>query len=240
MAQWINFGGGQELWDELSGRFNIKSILCTNTGPQMGGWFKKEINTVDDFQGLRIRMPGMGGEILKRMGATPVTKSGGEIFLALSQGNIDAAEWIGPWNDLAFGFYKIAPYYYTSVFQEPGAAVAAGFNKDVWNDLSKSQQAIIKAVAADHYQQSVQEFNVRNHAALKTLVEKHKVQVRQFSPEIMAKLAEKAEIVVRETGQTDNISKRIYASYSDSLKVAKDWGGISTEPFFAARKLTDS
>jgi len=104
MNGWLYYGGGLELWRELYEPFNLVPFPCGNTGVQMGGWFRSEINTLDDLKGLRIRIPGLGGEVYRRLGATPVTKAGGEIFLALSQGNIDAAEWIGPWNDLAFGF----------------------------------------------------------------------------------------------------------------------------------------
>ena len=104
MNAWLRFGGGQELWDELSAQYNIKAFAAGNTGVQMGGWFNREVNKLQDFEGLRMRIPGLGGEVMRRLGATPVTKSGGEIFQALSQGNLDATEWIGPWNDLAFGF----------------------------------------------------------------------------------------------------------------------------------------
>ncbi|WP_417317630.1 TRAP transporter substrate-binding protein [Emcibacter sp.] len=240
VVQWLNYGGGQELWDELSGQFNVKPLLCGNTSMQMGGWFKKEINSLEDFKGLRMRIPGMGGEILKRLGATPVTKSGGEIFLALSQGNIDASEWVGPWNDLAFGFYKIAPYYYTSVFHEPAAAVAAGFNKEVWESLNKSQQAIITAVAGDNHQKSVAEFNAQNIVALRTLVDEHGVKLRTFSPEIMKKLAEVASDVVQEVGETDELSRRIYNSYMETRKNCMDWAEIADEPYSAARRLPEN
>ncbi|WP_138379876.1 TRAP transporter substrate-binding protein [Luteithermobacter gelatinilyticus] len=237
MVQWIDYGGGQALWDELAGQFQIKSLLCGNTSMQMGGWFKKEINSLEDFKGLRMRIPGMGGEILKRLGATPVTKAGGEIFLALSQGNIDASEWIGPWNDLAFGFYKIAPYYYTSVFHEPSASVALGFNKDVWSSFSKAQKTTIRAIAAYHYQQSIAEFNAQNATALRTLEEKHGVKVRRFSDEIMQALADTAAEVVREVGMSDDLSRRIYNSYMETRRSAMQWSGIADEPYLANRRL---
>jgi len=108
---WIYYGGGQELWDELSATFNIKPFMCANTGVQMGGWFNKEVNTIEDFKGLKIRMPGLGGEVLRRLGASVVSIPGGEIYTSLQQGVIDATEWVGPWNDMVFGFHKIAKYY---------------------------------------------------------------------------------------------------------------------------------
>ncbi len=240
MTQWLEYGGGQELWDELAAGFNIKPLIANATGIQMGGWFKKEINSVEDFKGLKMRIPGLGGEILKQLGATPVTLSGGEIFLSLSQGNIDASEWIGPWNDLAFGFYKITPYYYTSAFHEPSASVTAGFNLDVWNSFDEAEQAIIKALAAKHYSFSLAEFNARNAYALRSLVQEHGVQLRQFSPEIMKTLIDTAAGVVRNIGMTDDISKRIYNSYMETLSAAKEWSAVADEPFIAARRLSDT
>lgn len=238
MIHWMEYGGGQELWDELSGRFNIKPLLACTTGIQMGGWFKKEINSVDDFKGLRMRIPGIGGEVMRKIGASPVTKSGGEIYMALSQGNIDASEWVGPWNDLAFGFYKVAPYYYTSAFHEPSANVAAGFNLDVWNSFTKAQQSIITAIAAKHFQSSLAEFNARNSVALDTLVNKHNVKLRTYTPEIMARLADISADVVREIGMTDDISTRIYNSFMTTREAAMAWSAIADEPYLANRRLS--
>ena len=236
-SQWINYGGGQELWDELAAQFNIKSLLCCNTGPQMGGWYKKEINSLDDFKGLRIRIPGLGGEVMKRLGATPVTKAGGEIYLALSQGNIDASEWVGPWNDLAFGFHNITKLYYTSAFHEPGAAITAGFNRDVWNSFSKADQMIITAIAGDNYQKSLVEYNARNAVSLRALVKKHGVQLKTFSPEIMHSLAQISDEVMQEIATTDDLTKRIYNSYMDTRRAAMEWAAIADEPYLKARRL---
>jgi len=240
LSQWINYGGGQELWDELAAAFNVKSLLCATTGIQMGGWYKKEINTIEDFKGLRIRMPGLGGEVMKRLGATPVTKAGGEIYLALSQGNIDASEWVGPWNDLAFGFHKITKYYYASAFHEPGAGIGAGFNLDVWNSLSKADQAIITAVAGDHYQKSLVEFNARNAIALKSLVEDHSVQIKTFSDEIMDRLVHISDELMQEVAQNDDLTRRIYNSYMDTRRAAMAWGGLAEEPYLKARRLYEN
>ncbi|MCF8474505.1 MAG: TRAP transporter substrate-binding protein [Emcibacter sp.] len=235
--QWIFYGGGQELWDELSGQFNIKSLVCCNSGVQMGGWFKKEINSLEDFKGLRIRIPGLGGEVLKRLGATPITKAGGEIYLALSQGNIDASEWVGPWNDLAFGFHNITKYYYTSAFQEPGAAIVAGFNKDVWNSFSKSDQTIIKAVAGSNTQKSLAEFNARNAASLKVLVEKHDVILKKFSDEILVALQRTSDEVLQELALNDDLTKKIYNSYMDTRRSAMEWSNVADEPYLRSRRL---
>ncbi len=239
MTQWLQYGGGQALWDELSGRFNVKPMLCNATGIQMGGWFNKEINSVEDFQGLKMRIPGFGGEIIKRMGGTPVTLPGGEIFLSLSQGNIDATEWIGPWNDLALGFHQVARYYYTSGYHEPSASVCAGWNLDVWNSLSDSERVIIEALAEKHYARSLAEFNARNANALRTLVNDHGVETRQFPPEVMKALADIAADIAADMGRTDDISARIYTSYMETLSEAKEWAAVADEPYYAARRLSD-
>jgi len=239
MTQWLQYGGGQELWDELAAGFNVKPMLCNATGMQMGGWFNKEINSIEDFQGLKMRIPGFGGEIITRMGGTPVTLPGGEIFLSLSQGNIDATEWIGPWNDLALGFHQVADYYYTSAYHEPSASVCAGWNLDVWNDLDPSEQKIIEALAEMHYARLLAEFNARNANALRQLVNEHGVQLRQFPQEVMKALADVAADIAADMGRTDDISTQIYKSYMTTLSEVKEWNGVADEPYYAARRLSD-
>ncbi|MCB1476433.1 MAG: TRAP transporter substrate-binding protein, partial [Rhodobiaceae bacterium] len=132
---WVNHGGGQALWDELAGGFNVKPLMAGNTGVQMGGWFAKEIKSLEDLKGLKFRMPGLGGEVLRQLGASVVALPGGEIFPALQSGAIDGTEWVGPWNDMAFGFYKVVKYYYWPGFHEPGSGLACGVNKGVWEKL---------------------------------------------------------------------------------------------------------
>jgi len=239
MTQWLQYGGGQELWDELAGQFNVKPMLCNATGMQMGGWFNKEINSVEDFQGLKMRIPGFGGEIIARMGGTPVTLPGGEIFLSLSQGNIDATEWIGPWNDLALGFHQVAQYYYTSAYHEPSASVCAGWNLDVWNSLSDSERKIVEALAEMHYARSLAEFNARNANALRQLVNDHGVELKQFPPEVMGALADVAADIAADMGRADDISTRIYNSYMATLAEVKEWSAVADEPYYAARRLSD-
>ena len=136
----------ESFWNKLSERFNVIAFQSANTGVQMGGWFNKEINEIDDLKGLKIRMPGLGGEVLKRLGAATVVLPGGEIFPSLQSGAIDATEWVGPWNDLAFAFYQVSKYYYWPGFHEPGAGLATGINLDTWNSLTKSQQSIFKKI----------------------------------------------------------------------------------------------
>jgi len=147
LSSWILFGGGQALWDEVDAQFNVKPLMATNSGTQMGGWFTREVNSPEAFKGLRYRMPELGAEVLRRMGATVVTTPGGEIVGALKSGAIDASERIGPWMDIALGLDKAADYYYYPGFHEPGTNFTLGINKTLWDGLSASECVIIEAAA---------------------------------------------------------------------------------------------
>ena len=234
---WINFGGGQELWDELAAGFNLKNISCGNTGVQMGGWFNKEINSLDDYKGLKIRMPGLGGEVLRRIGAAAVTLPGGEIFSSLQSGAIDATEWVGPWNDLAFGFYKVTKYYYWPGFHEPGASLAVGTNKDVWDSFSPSDQALLKSCAATENNKMFSEYNARNNDALDVLINKHNVQLRQMPDDVMNEIGNMSGDVVGEVGDVDDIGARIYNSFIKFRKQSISWSKISEQAYLASRLL---
>lgn len=235
MKAWIYHDGGQELWDELSAKFGVKPFMAGNSGTQMGGWFRDELKSLDDFRGLRMRMPGLGGEVISRLGATPVTKAGGEIFLALSQGNIDATEWIGPWNDLAFSFHKIAKYYYYPGIHEPGTTLAMGINLDLWQDLSATERLIIESAAAAENDYILAEFDAQNARALKTLVDEHGVKLTRFPDELLDAMGRISQEVLDETGATDDITSRVYASFRESMARTSYWGSIGERAFTAAR-----
>ena len=148
---WIYHGRGQQLWDELYAPFNVKPFLASNTSIGMGGWFKKEINSLEDLLGLKYRIPGLGGEVLRRLGAIPVTLAPPEIAPALHSGVVDGAEWLGPWSDLAMGFYQSAPYYYGPGFHEPNGSAEFLINLELWNSLPEDLQQIIEtACLAEH------------------------------------------------------------------------------------------
>ncbi|NQY82738.1 MAG: TRAP transporter substrate-binding protein [Alphaproteobacteria bacterium] len=234
---WIMHGGGQQLWDELGDRFGIKHLPCGNTGVQWGGWFNKEIKSLDDMKGLKIRMPGLGGEVLRRIGASAVTLPGGEIFPALQAGTIDATEWVGPWNDLAFGFYKITKYYYWPGFHEPGATLGIGVNKGVWESLSDAERALITNSAHAVNNVMHAEYNARNSAALNTLIRKHGVQLREMPVDVLNAVGEVSGQVVREAGDVDDLSKRIYESFISFRKMVIADSRVSLEAYYAARRL---
>lgn len=237
MAGWLQFGGGQELWDEVSAGFNIKPFMCTSTGTQMGGWFAREIRSVADFKDLKIRMPGLGGEVLKRLGATPVNVAGGEIYTALKEGRLDAAEWVGPWNDLAVKLHEVAAHYYYPAFHEPGGSLALGINRDVWQSFSPFQQDAIREVTTAEYTRSLGEFNVRNAEALAVLRERHGVVAKGFSDEILATIGRLSGEILAEVGKTDELTSRVYKSFMDARREAIRWAAVSEEAFTTARRL---
>jgi len=234
---WVHHGGGQQLWDELSADFNIKPFAAGNTGVQMGGWFNKEVNSLEDYKGLKIRMPGLGGEVLRQIGAAAVNLPGGEIFPALQSGAIDATEWVGPWNDLAFGFYKVAKYYYYPGFHEPGTALGSGVNLKVWEGLSADHKAIVKTAMAAENNLTLAEFNARNNDSLKVLREKHGVKLRKFSNSILQAIGEASGNVVAEAAASDAMTKKVYDSFLGFRKNAIAWSKLSDQSYWNARLL---
>ncbi len=232
---WIQFGGGQALWEELSGQYGVISFQAANTGQQMGGWFRKEINTLDDFNGLKMRIPGLGGQIVRELGGASETLPGGQIYQALETGQIDATEWIGPWNDLSLGFYQQAPFYYGPGFHEPGSALACGINRGVWEKLAPQHQRAIRAACAEANDSSLAEFTYQNALNLKVLQEQHGVKLRVFSDEIMARVNEISADVRSQAGSGGDLEKRIYESFEAALKNMREWSRVSDGAFLANR-----
>ncbi len=236
MNGWLYYGGGQKLWDELYGGFGLKPFPAGNTGVQMGGWFNKEIKTVDSFKGLKMRMPGLGGEVLRRLGATVVTLPGGEIFQSLKSGAIDASEWIGPYNDLAFGLHKAAKYYYWPGWHEPGATLECFVNQKALAALPSDMRAAVEVACEATNQNILAESTARSSDALQTLIEKHKVQLKEFSSEVLMKIGATSKTVVEEIAQKDAFSKKTYASFDAFRKKSMTWGKIAEQGYSLARQ----
>jgi TRAP-type mannitol/chloroaromatic compound transport system substrate-binding protein len=235
---WVQYGGGQELWDTLSGQFNVKSLLCTNTGCQMGGWFTRGITSPDGFKGLRYRMGAPpGAEVLRRLGAIVVTLPISEIIPALKSGAIDASEWIGPWTDTAMGLHKAADYYCYPGFHEPSSGSVVGINKGVWESFDASDRQVIEAVAACEYARSLAEFNANNALSLRKLHDEGGVKIVKFDDSVLKALLTISKDVVAEIGSGDNLSRKIYASYEQFRTSIMDWSDISERAFLNARGL---
>ncbi len=239
MNAWLHHGGGQALWDELGSQFGIKHLPCGNTGTQMGGWFKNEIKSLEDIKGLKMRIPGFGGDLWTALGGTSVTLAASEIMPALQAGTVDAADWVGPWNDLALGFYKVVKYYYWPTFHEPGPTLSIGISRKLWDGLSASDQAIFTAAALAENDFGLAEFNANNQAALDTLVNQHGVQLREFSDDIYRRAGEAARDVLAKSGQGDELTKKIYESYSAFRRTVIQWSRISDQGYMNKRELVD-
>jgi TRAP-type mannitol/chloroaromatic compound transport system substrate-binding protein len=230
---WMNYGGGYELWRELYAKFNLYPFIGGNTGVQMGGWFRKPIEKIEDLKGLKMRIPGMGGEVMAKLGVNPILLPAGEIFTALERGTIDATEWVGPALDIRMGFYKVAHYYYTG-WHEPGSILELTFNKARFDRLSSEHKAILKYASESMSSQMYHEFMHENSKALKKLKEM-KIEIRDFPIEIV-NAAKKALIeVVDELSQKNSDFKRVFESMEEYYKQIKPWSDISEGKYLSIR-----
>ncbi len=235
MNGWLHYGGGLELWRELYAPFNLVPLAAGNSGVQMAGWFNKEINSLADLQGLKMRIPGLGGEVLQRTGGVAVAMPGSEVFTSLQTGVIDATEWVSPFNDLALGLQSVARYYYYPGWHEPGTTLEALVNKSAFDSLPGDLQAILvtacRAVNAD----LLDELTAKNAAALKTLKEEHGVQIRALPEDVVARLKAASAEVVAEVGAGDALAQRIHASYSAFLSDVRAYHAITEQAYAQTR-----
>lgn len=235
MNGWLHYGGGLELWRELYEPFDLVPLAAGNSGVQMAGWFNKEINSLADLQGLKMRIPGLGGEVLQRAGGVPVAMPGSEVFTSLQTGVIDATEWVSPFNDLALGLQSVAKYYYYPGWHEPGTTLEALVNKAAWESLPGDLQAILETACRAVNTDLLDELTAQNAAALKTLVEEHGVQVRELPADVVERLKEVSAQVVAEAGSTDELAQRIHQSYSRFLLQVRDYHAITEQAYVNAR-----
>ncbi|MEJ6500128.1 MAG: TRAP transporter substrate-binding protein [Rhodobacterales bacterium] len=215
---WIKFGGGQALWDELSGSFGLKTIMCGSTGTQAGGWFNKEINSADDFKGLKMRIPGLGGQVLSKLGASTVSLPGGQIYENLVSGAIEATEWVGPYNDYFMKFYEAAKYYYTGGMHEPGGGLAFGMNKAFYDGLTEWERAILEAACNEEQAASHEENIAKNGEYLAKLVNEHGVQVRAFNDDVWDAFGRASEEVFAEVRAHSDLATRIDDHFQAALR----------------------
>ena len=232
---WMQFGGGQQLWDELAAGYGLKCMPCGNTGVQMGGWFRKEMRSASDFKGLKMRMPGLGGDVIAKLGASPVSLPGGQIYENLMSGAIDATEWVGPWNDSFMKFYEAAKYYYYPGMHEPAAQLSLGINKKFWDSLSKSDQLIVSAAAEMENSVMMSEYNAKNGASLAKLIAEQGVKLRSFNDEIYDSFGDAAAEVFEEVQQHSPLAKKIHASFKASRDEVGAWAKISDQAYVAQR-----
>lgn len=235
MNAWLYHGGGLELWEKAYAPFGLKPMPAGQSGVQMGGWFNKEINSKADIKGLVMRIPGMGGEVLSRAGGTPQALPGAELFTALQTGTIDATEWVGPYNDLAFGLYQAAQFYYYPGWHEPTACLEAMINQDAWDALPEDLQAIVELAAVAANQNMLSEFTANNQRALDVLVNQHQVKIRQFPAEVLEEFKKYAAEVLIELSQQSPLAAEIYQSYQSFADQTENWLKVSELAYLQAR-----
>jgi TRAP-type mannitol/chloroaromatic compound transport system substrate-binding protein len=231
MNAWLSHGGGQALWDETYAPFGVKPLSAGNTTMQMGGWFNKEINTLADIQGLKIRMPGLGGEVWSKLGAITVNLPGGEIFTSLQTGAIDATDWVSPYNDLAFGLHQAAKYYYFPGWQEPQAVVESMVNQKAFDALPADLQAIVVEAARASTLDMMDDYVFNNAKALQNLKD-HGVQFKRFPDEVLQAMRQQSEEVLDALAAENDLNARILASQRAFLKEASAMHELSEKELY--------
>lgn len=235
MNAWLAYGGGMELWAEVYAPFGIIPVVAGNSGIQMGGWFNREINSADDLKGLKMRIPGLGGEVLKRAGGTPVSMPGSDIFTSMQTGAIDATEWVGPYNDLAFGLHKVAKHYYYPGWHEPGTTMECLINQEAYESLPADLQSIVMNACRVVNADMLAEYTARNNKALQTLINEHNVDVRPFPDAVLEKLKTLSEEVVAEIANRDTLSAKVFDSYRSFQQQVMQWHDISERVYMNVR-----
>lgn len=232
---WINHGGGQKIWDKLYAPFGIKPYMAGNTGFQMGGWYKKELTSLQDLNGLKIRMPGLGGEVMRKLGASPVTLAPGDILSALQTGLIDATEFLGPSSDFAMGFYKAAKFYYAPGFHEPNGTGEALISKKALDQLPDDLRLIVEQACAAENILALGESEWMNAAHLKILVEEKGVQLRDYPSEILDAARIAATQTLDELTARDDLTAEAVDGFRSAARHLEAWSGQSIKKFLAAR-----
>ena len=227
MNAWLINGGGQELWNEVYAPFNLVSYPAGNTGVQMGGWFNREINSVADLKGLKMRIPGIGGKVVSKVGGAAVNVAGGEIYTNLERGVIDATEWIGPYHDYKMGFHKIAKYYYYPGWHEPGTTLETMINKTKFESLPADLQEILLAAIQRQNIWTLSVFEAQNNSYLKKLVKEEGVELRAFPDEVLAELRRATEEVLAEMTAADALAKKVYDAYVVFKQNAEEWAQVT-------------
>jgi TRAP-type mannitol/chloroaromatic compound transport system substrate-binding protein len=232
---WIEAGGGQALWDELYAPFGVKPFMGGNTGVCMGGWFRRETQSLTDLRGLKIRSLGLGGEIYRRLGATPQTTPPAEILIGLQSGVIDGAEFVGPGSDIALGLYRVAPFYYYPGFNKPNGTGECIVALKTWNSLDSELKAIVAHACATEANFALAEMEQLNAQALSSLTTQHGVRLRAFPTEIVTAARRHAADVLGELASRSAATGRVHDSYMRFRNTTADWSRISLQAVLASR-----
>ncbi len=236
MNAWLYSGGGLELWREVYKPFHVVPFPLGNTGVQMGGWFNKEINSLADIKGLKMRIPGLGGKVFAKAGGNPVLLAGGEVYTALERNTIDATEWIGPYHDQRLGLYRAAQHYYYPGWHEPGSVLELTINQRAWDSLPADLQAIVSSAAMAENVQMLSEMEDKNLSALQELKERPEVQIHRFPDDVLATLQTLTNETLAEEAANDPKFKRVYDAYEAFRKKDDAWTDISEKAYLAIGK----
>ncbi len=233
---WVEAGGGQALWDELYQPFGVKPFMGGNTGVCMGGWFRREIKSLADMRGLKIRSLGLGGEVYRRLGATPQTTPPAEILTSLQSGVLDAAEFVGPGSDIALGLYRVAPLYYGPGFNKPNGTGECIVSLAAWEQLDAQLKAIVAHACATEASFALSEMERLNVEALAALTGQHRVQLGTFPADFVNAARKQAVDVLAELGARSDRARRVHASYTAFRERAGAWSRISLKAVLEARE----
>lgn len=237
MNGWLSYGGGLELWRELYAKHDLYPIPAGNSGTQMAGWFNKEITSIASLKGLKMRIPGLGGEVFTRAGGESVVLPGDEIFTSLQTGVIDAAEWVGPYNDLAFGLHTVAKYYYYPGWHEPGATLEVIVNLQAFESLPPDLRLMLETACKSVNQDMLDEFTARNRLALKDLIEQHQVQLKRLPDDVLRRLYQASQQVLQELAASSESARAIYESATAFQKDVARYHSIAEQAYFEARSM---
>ena len=232
MHAWIDTGGGMALWQELYAQFNLVPFPGGNTGVQMGGWFNKEIQSIEDLKGLKMRIPGLGGKVIARAGGAAILSAGGEIYTNLERGVIDATEWIGPYHDYLIGFHRIAKYYYYPGWHEPGTVTELICNKKAFDTLPTDLQHIIRVAAWRLNTWVLSEFETKNTEYLRKIRAEGKVQIKKFPDEVLQTFRRLSREVIQEVVEKDPFSRKVYQSFQRFQHQIGEWAALSEKTYY--------
>ena len=233
MNAWLYDGGGLELWREIYKPFHVIPFPLGNTGVQMGGWFNKEINSLEDIKGLKMRIPGLGGKVLAKAGGNPILLAGSEVYTALERNTIDATEWIGPYHDQRLGLYRAAKHYYYPGWHEPGTVLELTINQRAWETLPTDLQAIISNAAQAENLRMLSEMEQKNMAALEQLRKREGIEIHRFPNEVLSRLKKLTNETLIEEAERDPKFKRVYDAYQNFRKKNDAWSAISENAYLA-------
>ena len=235
-VSWVDAGGGQALWDELYAPLGVKPFMAGNTGVCMGGWFRREVQGLDDLKGLKIRSLGLGGEVYRRLGATPQTTPVGEILTSLQSGVLDAAEFVGPGTDISLGLYRVAPFYYGPGFNKPNGTGECIVSRKVWEAADAETKAIIAHACAAEASFALSEMERLNAEALAVLTSRDNVQLKSFSPAIVNAARKEATSVIDELATRGVMARKVHESYLAFRDRTAAWSRVSLKAVLEARE----